>query len=345
MIQETIALYEERLSAANDLRYELEHRISTLENSLAAVSSEGQAQESSTRVASFATQIDNETLRDQVQHLQKKSAKLEEQLEDTRAALERDVTSYQDKISRIRQEDEQTKRDLAFKTREVEQLLKSEAAARNRIDEIEEALRESTVALENARSDVESLRAEIAVSQRQMNDKYLTLVQNLDVLIDDASEDDISSKLANFTKRASADKVRYQQDISKLEAIISEMRAENEALLAGNVSMSSNASGELHATLDSVNEENDEVRDSFNFMSSTHTAQLREQIILLQGRISELTKTLDARTIELESVRKKSNRDAPISASGTDQSRPISSKSDSPTAREEVAGLKYGSLF
>ena len=157
-------MYEERLSAANDLRYELEHRISTLENSLTAVTSENQAQESSTHVSSFATQIDNETLRDQVQHLQKKSAKLEEQLEDARAALERDVTSYQDKISRVRQEDEQTKRDLAFKTREVEQLLKSEAGARNRIDEIEEALRESTVALENARSEVEILRAEIAVS-------------------------------------------------------------------------------------------------------------------------------------------------------------------------------------
>lgn len=125
---------------------------------------EDQTQLSSTQATSFAAQIDNETLREQVQHLQKKSAKLEEQLEDTRAALERDVNSYQDKISRIRQEDEQTKRDLAFKTQKVEQLLASETNARNRIDEIEEALRESTVALENARGEVEILRSEIAVS-------------------------------------------------------------------------------------------------------------------------------------------------------------------------------------
>jgi len=115
-------------------------------------------------LASSATQIDNETLRDQVQHLQKKSVKLEEQLEETRATLERDVSTYQDKITRLRLEEEQRKRDLVLKTKEVDQLLKSERNARNRVEEIEEALRESTVALENARGEVEALRAELTVS-------------------------------------------------------------------------------------------------------------------------------------------------------------------------------------
>lgn len=111
-----------------------------------------------------AAQIDNESLREQVQHLQKKSAKLEEQLEEARAALERDVSTYQERIGRIRMEEEHRKRDLISKSREVEQLLKSEARARSRVEEIEEALRESTVALENAHGEVESLRAELAVS-------------------------------------------------------------------------------------------------------------------------------------------------------------------------------------
>ena len=115
-------------------------------------------------LASSATQIDNETLRDQVQHLQKKSVKLEEQLEETRATLERDVSTSQDKITRLRLEEEQRKRDLVLKTKEVDQLLKSERNARNRVEEIEEALRESTVALENARGEVEALRAELTVS-------------------------------------------------------------------------------------------------------------------------------------------------------------------------------------
>jgi chromosome segregation ATPase len=95
--------------------------------------------------------------------LQQRSANLEEQLEDARATLERDVSTYQEKIGRIRIEEEQRKRDLLSKSREVEQLIKSEARARGRVEEIEEALRESTVALENARGEVEALRTDWAV--------------------------------------------------------------------------------------------------------------------------------------------------------------------------------------
>lgn len=162
--QETIALYEERLSAANGERYELENRIYSLESKIKAMVDAERSSASPTAAMSSAAQIDNETLRDQVQYLQKKSAKLEEQLEDTRAALERDVGGYQDKISLMRLDDEKLKRDLGLKTREVEQLLKSETVARNRVEEIEEALRESTVALEAARGEVEALRAELDVS-------------------------------------------------------------------------------------------------------------------------------------------------------------------------------------
>jgi len=136
----------------------LESRLRTAANDISA------QEQAAQRTTSSAAQIDNETLRDQVQHLQRKSAKLEEQLEDARAALERDVTTYQERIGRIRMEEEQRKRDLLAKSREVEQLLKSEARARGRVEEIEEALRESTVALENARGEVESLRAELSVS-------------------------------------------------------------------------------------------------------------------------------------------------------------------------------------
>lgn len=73
------------------------------------------------------------------------------------------MITYQGKISRIRMEEEQHKRDLNLKEREYERLMKSEAGARNRVEEIEEALRESTVALESTRGEVEVLRAEMAV--------------------------------------------------------------------------------------------------------------------------------------------------------------------------------------
>jgi len=161
--QETIALYEERLSEADSQRYELEQRCASLESKMKVMASSDGVKELASHAATSATEIDNETLREQVQHLQRKSSQLEEQLEDARAALERDVTAYQDRIGRIRHEEEQRKRDFVAKTREVDQLLKSEAHARGRVEEIEEALRESTVALENARGEVESLRAELTV--------------------------------------------------------------------------------------------------------------------------------------------------------------------------------------
>lgn len=231
--QETIALYEERLSAANGERYELENRIYSLESKIKAMVDAERSSASPTAVMSSAAQIDNETLRDQVQYLQRKSAKLEEQLEDTRAALERDVSGYQDKISLMRLDDEKLKRDLGLKSREVEQLLKSETFARNRVEEIEEALRESTVALETARGEVEALRAELDVSYLNLHKSDIThhFSQNLDVLIDDASEDDISSKLVNFTKRVAAEKVHHQQEIDRLGRAVADLQTHNKELL------------------------------------------------------------------------------------------------------------------
>ena len=140
------------------------HRITTLESLRAAADDADTQERVSQGMSTSAVQIDNESLREQVQHLQKKSAKLEEQLDEARAALERDVSTYQERIGRIRMEEEHRKRDLLCKSKEVEQLLKSEARARSRVEEIEEALRESTVALENARGEVECFRAELAVS-------------------------------------------------------------------------------------------------------------------------------------------------------------------------------------
>ncbi len=42
-------------------------------------------------------------------------------------------------------------------------MAKSEASAKLRVEEIEEALRENTLALENARAEVEGLTSELAV--------------------------------------------------------------------------------------------------------------------------------------------------------------------------------------
>ncbi|KAH9485329.1 Restin-like protein [Psilocybe cubensis] len=306
--QETIALYEERLSAANTQRYELEHRISILETSLKAAVSNHAPQEPASAIRS-ATEIDNETLQEQVQYLQKKSARLEEQLEDTRAALERDMVSYQDKISRIRMEEEQHKRDLNLKEREYEQLLKSEAGARNRVEEIEEALRESTVALESARGEVEALRTEMA---------------NLEVLIDDASEGDVSSKLTNFMRKMAADKSKYKQELQLLEKALEDTQAEKELLVNQMSKQIPNPLGNTQNNEDLLGNVND---------------SLRKQVIELEAKVVGLDQELVSRTAELEVLRKKSNREAALT-NGTSET--LSSKPE--PSSEEVAELQKENL-
>ena len=56
------------------------------------------------------------------------------------------------------------KKEVADARREIENLRKAEMTAKDRVAELEEALREEGMALENARADVELLRAEVAVS-------------------------------------------------------------------------------------------------------------------------------------------------------------------------------------
>lgn len=116
------------------------------------------------RQATSALEIDNESLREQVQHLQKKIGQLEDLLEDSRVTTEREEQAGRDRVMRYKEREESVRQELEASHKEVERVIKLEEAARNRVTEIEEALRENTVALENARAEIEGLRTEIAVS-------------------------------------------------------------------------------------------------------------------------------------------------------------------------------------
>lgn len=154
-------MYEERLSSAETNRYELEDRIAFLEEqdrkAVDPTSPKGSRQGSS------AAEIDNETLREQVQHLQKRIQILEEMLEDAQVAAEREEGALRERLKRFKDKEEAMKRELSEGRKELEQMLKSEANARDRVDENAEALRESTQALENAQAEIEILRNEISV--------------------------------------------------------------------------------------------------------------------------------------------------------------------------------------
>ncbi|KAG0707304.1 hypothetical protein DFH29DRAFT_896773 [Suillus ampliporus] len=161
--QETIALYEERLSAADSRRYELEDRIVFLEDQVKKASTPLSPSAVLQR-ASSAAEIDNENLREQVQHLQRKLATLEDSLEDTRAVSEREEAAMRERIKRFKDKEDAMRSELNEGRKTVEQVLKAETLAKGRVEEVEEALRESTLALQNAQAEIENLRSDVAVA-------------------------------------------------------------------------------------------------------------------------------------------------------------------------------------
>ncbi|KAF7376043.1 hypothetical protein MSAN_00019100 [Mycena sanguinolenta] len=270
--QETIALYEERLSVVDREKEELEARVATLEaRARTATRSPSPTPATTPKAASSATEIDNETLRDQVVHLQKKVAKLEDALEDAHAASERDEAALGERMRRIKEKEEAAKKELSEGRKEVERMIKSEASARRRVEEVEEALQESTVALEDARAEVEGLRAELT---------------NLDGLVTGNGDGDLYSRVAQVVKRASADKSRSTDESAKLQALVEEaQRREAEA---------AEDAEKLRQELDSLKKKTNRDLALNNGIqspqSSKHESAAREEITGLKHIVQELQK-------------------------------------------------------
>ena len=161
-IQETIALYEERISEYEAQRYDMEALITSLEERLknsTKVPSPGEL----AKQASEAVLIDNETLREQVAHLNGRIQYLQEQIEEQQAAAEKEEAAVRARILRYKERDVQQKKELDDARIELDNAVKSEAAARTRIEELEEALRENAGTLENHRAEIETMRTELSV--------------------------------------------------------------------------------------------------------------------------------------------------------------------------------------
>ncbi|TFK44617.1 hypothetical protein BDQ12DRAFT_673277 [Crucibulum laeve] len=308
--QETIALYEERLSMADSQRYEFETKIASLESSM-STRVQGLSSSNSAVVTPSAAQIDNETLRDQVIHLQKKISTMEDVIEDARATSEKEEAAFRERMKRLKEKEEGMRKELSDGRKEVERMSKSEHAARNRVEEIEEALRESTEALENARAEVEVLRTELA---------------NLDGLVGDDGTGDLSTRMAEFTQRASADRARFNEELKHMQNLLAESRT-NERNALERLTVAGSPNAELHSLHDAITE------------LQVQNDQLRQQKTEVEAK---LVLTIQ----ELDELKRKTNLDAPTTNSAHDATRaipasPSLSKYDLSAAREEIKGLKH----
>ncbi|KAI0663349.1 hypothetical protein C8Q70DRAFT_1042120 [Cubamyces menziesii] len=291
--QETIALYEERLSAADSRRYELEDLVASLEEQLRS-QARPPSPGSMARQATSVAEIDNEMLRDQVQHLQKKIATLEDMLEDTQAANEREELAARERVRRYKEREEAVRKELLEGQKEVERVLKAEEKARLRVEEIEEALRENTVALENARAEIETMRNEIA---------------HLEGLAATASNS--AEKLAELAPRASSERAKFQEEIAELRQQLAQARASG-----GDPGLAD----ELHS-----------------LQEDRQTAELADE----RAIVEELRALANERTAELDTIRKKLNRDTPVNGHEIKTPASPSSKHDLAVARDEIKGLKH----
>jgi len=88
---------------------------------------------------------------------------LQEQIEEQQAAAEKEEAAVRARILRYKERDVQQKKELDDARIELDNTVKSEAAARTRIEELEEALRENAGTLENHRAEIETMRAELTV--------------------------------------------------------------------------------------------------------------------------------------------------------------------------------------
>ena len=115
------------------------------------------------RHVSEATQIDNEMLKEQVVHFERKVSQLETQLDGAREAAEREEQAMRGRIAKYKENDGTLRKELSEARAEVDHRKRLEVAGKARLEELEEALRENAVALENARAEIEGLRTDLAV--------------------------------------------------------------------------------------------------------------------------------------------------------------------------------------
>ena len=210
-------MYEERLGNNETKRYELEDLVTSLEEQLRSAARPS-SPTSLAKYASSAAQIENETLQDQVTHLQNKIGTLEDMLEDARAAAEKDEAVVRERIKRYKEKEDSMKKEVTASKKEMERLIRAEEQARQRLGEIEEAFRENHLTLENARAEIETLRGELVVSPSILSSIFAI---PSDFYIQD-TEDARVDRTASREVTTSNEKRKLEEEIAELKEKLAE---------------------------------------------------------------------------------------------------------------------------
>ena len=187
-----------------------------------------------------------------------------------------------DKIRRFKEKEEDVlKQQVVECESEIARLVKSENNARIRTEEVGEALRESTVALENARAEIEVLRAEIVVRNYIFPESMIIDVsQDLEGVAGLSSTDSVDQS-SEPTPRSTHGLTHYIEEIARLKGQLAEA---TEALQVSDNDRISASSSQLQKTIDELVIEKTNVR----YACAPVPAQLR---VFFSLRIFRVTYT------------------------------------------------------
>ncbi|KAF5346581.1 hypothetical protein D9758_013479 [Tetrapyrgos nigripes] len=330
--QETIALYEDKLRSVEQAKWDLEERVEELEkerrtgagartasrtspssrrSSVTAADVNGGDEDQTLSLSKIlngehgkyqtASEIEHSTLLDQIQHLNHKVASLEDLNEDLRVQFEREEAALRDRLGKHREREEGMRKELmetqAEFRKEVDRSGREEGKLRSRLQEVEEALRESGVALEEARAEVEGLKGELA------NVHGLAASTS-------STSGELQQKLSNAQMRAELEKEQFEEKIHELQAELDSLRKKSNRDIAINNGVRSpskegkdshkhelkNANDEitgLKHLLQEVQKEStaqvqrNKVLESENALLMSEMEQLRQEVKILEDNLDQ----------------------------------------------------------
>lgn len=297
------------------------------------------------RHISEAAQIDNEMLKEQVVHYERKVNQLETQLENMRDIADKEEQAMRTRISKYKENDAGLKRDLLEAKTEVETRKRAEMAGKARLEELEEALRENAVALENARAEIEGLRAELGVSTIAVRlSNKANAHQNLEALQAGAVAANTAKTDEDFTRRAVEG--AKQGEINQLKDLLESSRASKREALEQYETAKQEAEqriASLENTLQILESDKAEVIRFFMTICPylIHSHQLER---VAEDRSSKLTadrknlehlkRDLDSKNSEIEQLRRTTSKE---------KAESVSSRKEH--SEEEIAGFKYVACY
>ncbi|KAG9012483.1 hypothetical protein FRB94_005800 [Tulasnella sp. JGI-2019a] len=318
--QETIALYEERLAHHEARGYEMDEVVQELEAKLRIYTERPSSPSTVARQTNAAIQIENESLKEQVSHLQQKLSQYEDQLDDMRATTEKDEEAINNRITRYRETEANLRKELAEVQKDAERLDTAEGAARLKVAEVEEAFRENDLALENARAEIEGLRAELANLEglRQTNGSG------------------VPDQLTDAAKKASDEKTKLAEEAISLRGALQKAQGEAREAL-GEADAATNRLVVVTKTADELRARIQALEDDRNELEKSLQDEA-DKVQTERNRVAELQLALDStESSNKELAPRDSRRDSGLSKSSRRRS---AEPDDEDNLKNQVTGLK-----